>query len=314
MREAAALAGADGFVARCPQATRRSSATAAARSRRASGGASRSPARSCATRRSWCSTSRPPISTAAAPTLVAEAVARLASGRTVLADRAPARARRGAPTASCASTAAGLVEPATRRERRVTLRRLLALAGAPRPRVALAVGARRARPCSAASALMATAGYLISRAAEQPPILSLDGRDRRRALLRAGPAARALPRAARLARPRAARARPRARARLRADRAARARASSRRYRRGDLLAPDGRRRRRAAGAVPARARAAARRARRGRRRGRRRPRRSCPRRRWCWRSGSCSAASPCRRSPALRRGVRARARRPRAAS
>ena len=33
-------------------------------------------------------------------------------------------------------------------------------------------------------ALLATAGYLISRAAEQPPILSLDDDDRRRALLR----------------------------------------------------------------------------------------------------------------------------------
>jgi ATP-binding cassette subfamily C protein CydC len=53
-----------------------------------------------------------------------------------------------------------------------TLRRLLALAGLPRPRVALSV------LCGTLAvgfgvALMATAGYLVSRAAEQPPILSL---------------------------------------------------------------------------------------------------------------------------------------------
>ena len=53
-----------------------------------------------------------------------------------------------------------------------TLRRLLALAGAPRP-------GSRSPPCSASPAscfgagLMATAGYLIVRAAEQPPILAL---------------------------------------------------------------------------------------------------------------------------------------------
>ena len=53
-----------------------------------------------------------------------------------------------------------------------TARRLLALAGVPPRRVALAVllGALAA-VCGVG--LMATAGYLISRAAEQPPILSL---------------------------------------------------------------------------------------------------------------------------------------------
>ena len=54
----------------------------------------------------------------------------------------------------------------------VTLRRLLALADAPRPRVALAV-ALGAATVLCGVGLMATAGYLISRAAEQPPILSL---------------------------------------------------------------------------------------------------------------------------------------------
>jgi thiol reductant ABC exporter CydC subunit len=53
-----------------------------------------------------------------------------------------------------------------------TLGRLLALAGAPRARVALAV-ALGALTVACAVGLMATAGYLISRAAEQPAILSL---------------------------------------------------------------------------------------------------------------------------------------------
>jgi thiol reductant ABC exporter CydC subunit len=53
-----------------------------------------------------------------------------------------------------------------------TLRRLLALAGAPRSRVALAV-ALGAATVLCGVGLMATAGYLISRAAEQPPVLSL---------------------------------------------------------------------------------------------------------------------------------------------
>jgi ATP-binding cassette, subfamily C, bacterial CydC len=53
-----------------------------------------------------------------------------------------------------------------------TLRRLLALASAPRPRVALAVGLG-ALTVAFGVGLMATAGYLISRAAERPAILSL---------------------------------------------------------------------------------------------------------------------------------------------
>jgi thiol reductant ABC exporter CydC subunit len=53
-----------------------------------------------------------------------------------------------------------------------TLRRLLALADAPRPRVTLAI-ALGAATLVCGTGLMATAGYLIARAAEQPPILSL---------------------------------------------------------------------------------------------------------------------------------------------
>lgn len=53
-----------------------------------------------------------------------------------------------------------------------TVRRLLALAGLPRGRVALSI-VLGALAVGFGVALIATAGYLISRAAEQPPILSL---------------------------------------------------------------------------------------------------------------------------------------------
>jgi ATP-binding cassette subfamily C protein CydC len=53
-----------------------------------------------------------------------------------------------------------------------TRRRLLALAGAPRPRVALSAGLGAATVLCGVG-LMATAGYLISRAAERPAVLSL---------------------------------------------------------------------------------------------------------------------------------------------
>ena len=53
-----------------------------------------------------------------------------------------------------------------------TLRRLLALAGMPRRRVALSV-ALGAIAIGCAVGLLATSGYLLSRAAEHPPILSL---------------------------------------------------------------------------------------------------------------------------------------------
>ncbi len=55
---------------------------------------------------------------------------------------------------------------------RALIRRLLALAGLPRWRTALAI-ALGALAAAFGVALMTTAGYLISRAAEQPPILSL---------------------------------------------------------------------------------------------------------------------------------------------
>jgi thiol reductant ABC exporter CydC subunit len=54
----------------------------------------------------------------------------------------------------------------------MTLRRLLALTDAPRPRVALSV-ALGAATVLCGVGLMATAGYLISRAAERPAVLSL---------------------------------------------------------------------------------------------------------------------------------------------
>jgi ATP-binding cassette subfamily C protein CydC/ATP-binding cassette subfamily C protein CydCD len=52
------------------------------------------------------------------------------------------------------------------------MRRLIALAGPPRPRVALSVGLGAATVLCGVG-LMATAGYLISRAAERPAVLSL---------------------------------------------------------------------------------------------------------------------------------------------
>ena len=53
-----------------------------------------------------------------------------------------------------------------------TRRRLLAFAEAPRPRVALSIGLGAATVVCGVG-LMATAGYLISRAAEHPAVLSL---------------------------------------------------------------------------------------------------------------------------------------------
>ena len=91
---------------RCPTATRRSSATAAGRSRPASAAGSRWPGRSCATRRSSSSTSRPRTSTRRARNSSRDAVERLRPRPHRAADRAPTRARRGAPTASSSSRAA----------------------------------------------------------------------------------------------------------------------------------------------------------------------------------------------------------------
>ena len=130
---------------------------------------------------------------------------------------------------------------------------------------------------------MATAGYLISRAAERPPILSLMVTIVAVQFFGIGRPRRPLPRAARVARHDAARPRPAARAVLRADRAARP-GPARRLPQGGPALADGRRRRRPAEPVPARPRAAARRAAGRRRFGRGRERASCPP------PGSCSPA------------------------
>ena len=82
---------------------------------------------------------------------------------------------------------------------------------------------------------MATAGYLISRAAERAGDPVARGDDRRGAVLRARPAGRALPRAARLARPRAARARPACGRGSTSGSSRSRRRSSTAYRDGDLL-------------------------------------------------------------------------------
>ena len=103
-------------------------------------------------------------------------------------------------------------------------------------------------------ALMTAAGYLISRAAEQPPILSLTVDDRRRALLRPRSAARPLPGADLLARRRSPVARAHPHPLLRADRAARA-GSARGLPPRRAAQPHGGGRGRAAGPLSARRRA-----------------------------------------------------------
>ena len=138
-----------------------------------------------------------------------------------------------------------------------------------------------------------------------------DGDDRRRPVLRHRPPVRPLPRATRLPRHDAARARPAPRAVLRADRAAGA-GGARRLPQGGSALADGRGRRRAPEPLPARSRAAARRAPGRRRVGRRR-------RRVAARGGARARRRPARRGPgrAGARGVararrRAAGRRPRA--
>jgi hypothetical protein len=87
-----------------------------------------------------------------------------------------------------------------------TLRDLLGLAHAPRARFCLAA-TLGALTVLFGVGLMATAGYLISRAAERPPVLSLMVNDRPGTILRPRAADPPLPGAARLPRPRAAHAR-----------------------------------------------------------------------------------------------------------
>ena len=170
VRTAAALAGADAFVASCPTGTRPSSETAAARFPPASCNGSRSRARSCATRPSSSSTSRRRISIPRAPSSSA---------------RPSSACGRDAPFSSSRTARA---RPARRPRRHARLRpdrrvcgggrmiqslgQVVGLARVPRSRAALSV-LLGALAVSFGIALMTTAGYLISRAAEQPPILSL---------------------------------------------------------------------------------------------------------------------------------------------
>ena len=69
-----------------------------------------------------------------------------------------------------------------------TIRRLLALSAPPRARVALSI-ALGALAVVFGIGLMATAGWLIARAAQQPEVLELTVADRAGALLRPLPAA-----------------------------------------------------------------------------------------------------------------------------
>ena len=189
--------------------------------------------------------------------LIAEAVERPPGRSHGAADSPPARARPGG--------ADRVVRARGRQGGGVTttLRRLLALAAAPRGRLALSV-LLGALTVLFGVGLMATAGYLISRAAERPAILSLTVAIVARALLRPRAAAHPLPRAPRLSRPRLPRARQRAPWPLPADRAPGAR-SARGLPEGRSPFANGGRRRRAPEPPPARRRSAARRARRRRR-------------------------------------------------
>ena len=183
----------------------------------------------------------------------------------------------------------------------------------PRRRVALSV-ALGALAVGFGVALMATAGYLISRAAEQPPILSLTVTIVAvRFFGLARPLARYLERLA--SHDLALRALGRIRTRFYERIEPLAPGAARGLPARRAARPDGRRRRRAPGALPARARAAARRAR--RRRGLRRAsrRRSCRPPPRSSRSGSSSVgvAVPAARG-ALSRAARVAARPPPAAS
>ena len=318
--------GRTGSSARCRTATRPWSATVRARSRRASAAGSGSPGRSSGTRRSSSSTSRPPTSTRTAwrwwpapcggcrrggrvlviahrPELIqsADRVVRLVDGAAV-----------------AAAVDGGRVN--------ATLPALLRLVAVPRRRLA-AAAALGALTVVFGVGLMATSGYLISRAAEQPPILSLMVAVAAVQAFGIGRPIVALPRAPLLPRRRAALARPPADALLRAHRAARP-GGARELSQGRPARAHGRRRRRAAEPVPARPAAAHRRAhgrrRRGRRRGRvparRRPRaRRGPAHRRARRAGavgssrrSCGAAPGRGARCAVGRAGRADRRRPRA--
>ena len=103
--------------------------------------------------------------------LVGDAVERLRAGPHRAPDRTPLRARLSGRQGRSPSRRADRRGRGAGRLMR-TLRRLVALAGIPASRVALSV-LLGALAVGFGVALMTTAGYLISRAAEQPPILSL---------------------------------------------------------------------------------------------------------------------------------------------
>ncbi len=155
-----------------------------------------------ATPRCSCSTSPPPTSTRRAPPRSATTIERLAARAHDAADRPSRVAGRAAPTrfsrSSGGRVAAGRraggagrmsgADPALLRPRPASARRL-ALS-------VLLAGGRHRRTV----ALMATSGYLISRAAQRPLMISPDGRDHRRPRVRDLARGAALRRAARVAR------------------------------------------------------------------------------------------------------------------
>ena len=168
MRRAAALAGADTFVASSRTVTTRWSATEDDHYRPARCSGSPLPAPSSAMRRSSSSTSRRRTSTRSAPSSW--------RGR-----RKAARRPHHPPARTGRARAPGRPDRHHRRRPHPgagagrgmrILRRLVGIAGIPRWRAALSV-LLGALAVAFGVALMATAGYLVSRAAEQPPILSL---------------------------------------------------------------------------------------------------------------------------------------------
>ena len=271
----------------CRSATRPSSGTADGGCRPGRRGASHSRARSCATRRSSSSTSRRRISTPRARSSsprrssgsAASARSLLVAHRPELAALADRIVRLEGGRMLAADGAGGVTHrPAPAGARRTCLAE----------RVVLSQSLSARSRSASASALMATAGYLISRAAEQPPILALTTVIVVvRFLALARPLARYLERLA--SHDLALRALGRIRATVYERIEPLAPAELDAFRRGDLVSRMVARRRCAPGPLSARARAAGRRPRRGGRVCRRR-RRSCFRRlRSCSRSGSRSA-------------------------
>ena len=151
---------------------------------------------------------------------IAEAIERLRAGRTVV-----LVAHRSELVARCGPDRASRARSGPRDGGGGMTRRFAGCSRSPSSRAGASFSRSRSvrRAVGFGVALMATAGYLISRAAEQPPILVADDDHRRRPLPRARPSARALSRAPRVPRPRVAGSREDPRDVLRAHRAARAR-------------------------------------------------------------------------------------------